>query len=198
MPKKPTGGDLGIPVSDGYTISIDPGDEHVGVAWWVKFQVGWACIRVQEMTPDRYRRYIQLVLASGRVERLIVESFSLYGDKALQQTGYTMETSQLIGYTQALADLARVPMTRQQPAMKDPAFKIAARKGYTLQAVRQGVPGQHVKDAEIHGYRYCAATLDEPVVEAEAWSADPGDWTRDYVAQMTLYMPLAPEEDPNA
>ena len=52
----------------------------------------------------------------------------------------------------------------QPPSFKAPAFAILAKKKYVWTADLMKVPGQHVKDAEVHGVKYIMDTLDQKML----------------------------------
>lgn len=183
MPRKLKSGELGSPAADDRAlVSIDPGDVHCGVAVWYEYETGWACVWAGELSPEGLQDWLLGMIHMGRVRVLVVESFALYGDKALAQTGSKMETPQMIGLIKGLVHFfarlhdIEVELVFQTPADKKPAFKIAQSKGYTLQAARQKVPLDHAKDAEIHGYRHIIKTLGQPVQECDARQDLPGYW----------------------
>lgn len=161
-------------------LAVDPGDEHVGVAWFDKQEGGWGCVLVQEMTPAEFRQYLGPALNSGVFGTLVVESWSLRRDMAVKLIGSEMETSQMIGMIKYAAWVAvsafHVPLKLhfQSPKDKAPTFAITARKGYVSTADRLKVPAQHVRDAEIHGIHYVKRTLDEPMLKScELWDEPP-------------------------
>lgn len=157
-------------------LAVDPGDEHVGVAWFDQVDGAWACVYVEEQTPDEFRAYLGPALNSGIFEYFVLESFNLYGDKALEQTGSPMLTSQLIGlakYAHWLAVQAGVVCTLvlQAPSIKKAVFAILKRKGYTFTADRLKVPAQHVRDAEVHGVKFIRDTMGWRMrKDAELWT----------------------------
>lgn len=82
-------------------VAIDPGDEHVGVAFFKETDDGWYCMDAVELG---YWEFIDgfesLIFDRDPVDTpptVVVESFRLYGDKAKLQTGSEFETSQMIG-----------------------------------------------------------------------------------------------------
>ena len=140
-------------------LAVDPGDVHVGVAWFDEVDGAWGCVYTEEMTPDEFRSYLGPAVNSGFFRYVVLESFGLYGDKALQQTGSQMLTSQMIGmvkYAVWLAQQRGVVVTRvdQPPSVKKAVFAILEHKKYDFTADRLKVPGQHVKDAEVHGIKF--------------------------------------------
>lgn len=163
----------------GMLLAVDPGDEHVGVAWFDKQEKGWGCVLVLEMTPGEFQEYLGPALHSGIFRYFVVESFALQRAKALQQIGSEFETSQLIGVCKYVHWLAtgehEIHLEMQPPSIKKAIFAILARKGYKFTADRLKVPAQHVRDAEVHGIRFIKQVLDEKVVlSSELWTDPPG------------------------
>lgn len=145
-------------------LAVDPGDVHVGVAWFDQQDGAWACVYTEEQTPEEFQAYLGPALDSGIFRYFVLESFNLYGDKALEQTGSSMQTSQMIGMAKYACWLAQqkgvvVDRVDQAPSVKRPVFAILARKGYVFTADRLKVPGQHVKDAEVHGIKFIRDTM---------------------------------------
>lgn len=172
----------------GLLLAVDPGDEHVGVAWFDQQEKGWGCVYVEEMTPDEFRQYIGPALSSGMFRYVVCESFALYREKALQQIGSEFPTSQMIGmlkyvvwnvnlFSHMNPDLDQeVELVMQKPSIKKAVFAILARKGYRFTADRLKVPAQHVRDAEVHGIKYLKDTLGQTMLkESELWSEPPLD-----------------------
>lgn len=159
-------------------LAVDPGDEHVGVAWFDKQGDAWGCVYVEEMTPEQFRRYIGPALRSGFFRWFVLESFALYGEKALQQTGSEMETSQLIGVCKYVVEEVNresqvVELVMQQPSIKKAVFAILARKKYQFTADRLNVPAQHVRDAEVHGVKFIKSQDWKMLKESELWTESP-------------------------
>ncbi|ALY08816.1 hypothetical protein DRROBERT_30 [Arthrobacter phage DrRobert] len=169
-------------------LAVDPGDEHVGVAWLDREEKGWAVVFVTEMTPEEFLSYIYPALVSGLFRYFVLESFSLYADKLKEQVGSEMLTSQMIGAAKMAVRLANesahinpqmlfeVQLFMQQPAAKAPAFAILERKKYKFTAKRLKVPGQHVMDAEVHGIKFVMDHLGEKMIRnPELWDEAPLD-----------------------
>ncbi|ALY09181.1 RuvC-like resolvase [Arthrobacter phage Chridison] len=169
-------------------LAVDPGDEHVGVAWLDRQEKGWAVVFVTEMTPEEFLDYILPALQSGLFRYFVLESFSLYADKLKEQIGSEMLTSQMIGAAKFAVKIANesshlnpnmdyeVQLVMQQPAIKAPAFAILERKKYKFTADRLKVPGQHVRDAEVHGIKFVMDTLGEKMIRTpELWDEAPQD-----------------------
>lgn len=164
-------------------VSVDPGGEHVGVAWWVNLEPpsdevagsGWYCKWAREMTPDEFMGFLARELLSGTIDIVIYESFRLMADRAMQQVGSDMPTSQLIGVIKWLAGgLAQakarwpapeVELYEQAPSIKKPTDSIRRSKGLGFQAKRDGVPGDHATDAELHGMHHIMKTRGDRVIE---------------------------------
>lgn len=158
-------------------LAVDPGDEHVGVAWFDKQGDAWGCVYVEEMTPEEFRAYLGPALGSGLFEYFVLETFALYGDKALQQTGSHFLTSQLIGLAKYVHWMVNeysdfeVELVLQPPSVKKPVFAILARKKYQFTSDRLKVPGQHVRDAEVHGVKFLRDTKGFLVTKrSELWT----------------------------
>ena len=87
-------------------IAVDPGDVHVGVAFFESatpsIDLSWECVDTQEMTPEEFEDALLETFLSGDIDVLVVEKFRLYADKAAMQTGSEFRTSQLIGVAKYL------------------------------------------------------------------------------------------------
>lgn len=168
-------------VRKGLLLAIDPGDVHVGVAWFDQQagpsgELAWGCVYVEEMTPDEFHQYIWPAMASGIFDYVVVESFNLYGDKALEQTGSSMETSQMIGWIKAVHWILwtqwglQIKLVMQPPSIKKAVFAILGRKGYKFTADRLNVPAQHVRDAEVHGVKFIKQQDWRMLKTSELWT----------------------------
>lgn len=150
-------------------LAIDPGDVHVGVALFDRNEDGWFCCRVWEERPDEFERWFTNAVCTYAIRTVVLESFSLYGDKAMEQTGSSFLTCQLIGSIKYIIKRHNflfggehyVERVDQQPAIKKPAFAILKKAKYEFTADLLKVPGQHVRDAEVHGVKYIRDTLGE-------------------------------------
>lgn len=81
-------------------IAIDPGDVHVGVAFFDRDDDGtWYCSDTQEFSPDDFAiALVQTVTdPTEPLEWIVYERFRLYEDKSGEQRGSEFLTSQLIG-----------------------------------------------------------------------------------------------------
>ena len=151
-------------------VAVDPGGVHVGVAIFKKKPRGWVCDWAGEMTPVLFEDWLDLKLASGGINTLIVEEWKLFADKAAQQIGSHMETSQLIGSIKYIYRKANkswpareVELLWQSPNIKIPTRSVLKAREIEMTSKILGVPGDHASDAELHGYFYILKTLDEKV-----------------------------------
>ena len=81
-------------------IAIDPGDEHIGVAFFGRTDDGqWYCQDVQQIDgPDEFEDALLETLLTTPVPLTVVyEKFRLYEDKAKLQKGSEFRTAQMIG-----------------------------------------------------------------------------------------------------
>lgn len=82
------------------TLAVDPGDEHCGVALFVRDderEVPWRAVKTVEMAPRDFEDLLAWLVIRGRLATVVYERFRLYADKSKEQTGSEFETSQLIG-----------------------------------------------------------------------------------------------------
>lgn len=82
------------------TMAIDPGDRHVGVAFFrPKPESTWGheCFFVKEMDPNECQDVLAELVVSGSLVTVVYERFTLQGNKAAEQVGSEFLTSQLIG-----------------------------------------------------------------------------------------------------
>lgn len=97
----------GQPADRSDLIAIDPGDQHVGVAFFAQASPGlWYCQDAQQIDdPDGFEDALASTLLEdpGYGVALIYERYRLYEDKARQQKGSEFRTSQMIGVIQFLA-----------------------------------------------------------------------------------------------
>lgn len=88
---------MSVPI---HLISIDPGDKHVGVAFFHRDGYGvWECVDAQEFEPEEFiLAFMELVLdVTEPLEWIVFERFRLYEDKSAEQRGSEFPTAQLIG-----------------------------------------------------------------------------------------------------
>jgi hypothetical protein len=83
-------------------IAVDPGDVHVGVAYFDRdpgSKYGWRCTHTAEYLPDEFSDGLaeEFVDQDPEWEFLVYEKFRLYEDKAAEQKGSEFPTAKLIG-----------------------------------------------------------------------------------------------------
>lgn len=151
-------------------VAVDPGGVHVGVAVFRKRTSGWRCIWAGEMTPVLFEDWLTDKLDSGDIDVLVVEEWKLFADKAAQQIGSHMETSQLIGSIKYICRRAipkwpsdRFQLVWQSPNIKIPTKSVLRSRGVKSTAKQLKVSGDHASDAELHGYYYILRTLEQTV-----------------------------------
>lgn len=90
------------PKHDTELIAIDPGDRHVGVAFFSRNADGeWFCEDAQQLEPEEFEDgFAELILGTPTPPIVVYERFRLYGDKANEQKGSEFRTSQMIGVIQ--------------------------------------------------------------------------------------------------
>lgn len=86
----------------GLLVAFDPGDVHVGMALFSPeggpaSSKGWRCLYAIEVTPERAADDLADLMLQNKVTDVAIEQWLLYPDKAAQQAGSEMLSSQLIG-----------------------------------------------------------------------------------------------------
>lgn len=140
------------PVPEGPWLSVDPGDVHVGVCYWIGREPQWA----EEFDQDTFVDWLVPRVARKEIELVIYEVFMLYHDKAVQQTGSKFLTPELIGVMRHLCRRAGVPFHGYQASThkqiyKNPIFRPPQKP---LKAWVSYGHGSHCKDAECAGVWY--------------------------------------------
>lgn len=103
-------------------LAIDPGE-----------RCGWATAEYTDSAVDLLDSGIaplqtmalRLGESIGEYDVMIYESWRLFPDKAREQIGSEMQTSQMIGIIRYLAWINDVELVRQDPAIKKTANKVA-------------------------------------------------------------------------
>lgn len=152
-------------------LSIDPGDTHCGLAQFSApgqiEHVEQIDVNVWEVGPEEAADYVARNLINRTLDVLVVERFRLYGDKAQQQVGSEMLTSELIGVLkylvrsanelyEAKGDRIPVELALQGADIQNPMRKQLRARGIKSQA--KGKP--HGQSAELHGYFYLFRMLE--------------------------------------
>lgn len=152
-------------------LSVDPGDVHVGTAWWGTHQLDtpghWRCYATQEYTPDQFEAVLGEALNAG-LKTVVVEDFILDRSLAPQQAGSKMGTSQLIGSIKTLVRVHNrdadhpAELVLQNRSIKTPTRGILRARRMRSKA-KISRAGGHCLDAELHGYYYIEHTLGQHV-----------------------------------
>jgi hypothetical protein len=126
--------------------AIDPGDTHVGLAWFEDGECAWA----QEKTPADFLLWLESQMINNFVKayrtEIVCEEFRLYPWRMQEQGFSQMRTAELIG---AIRWITRGYDLIMQPAsVKKVVVAQAKERGYTWKSRGHG---GHAKDAESHG-----------------------------------------------
>ena len=153
-------------------IAIDPGDVHVGVAWFRTTPEGdWECWNTQEYPPDQFADMLwsTLINPASRPDVVVYERFVLYPHLKDQQVGSDFKTSQLIGvirwmvrytnelpldpddYSDGRMLMQRVQLVDQPASVQKPTQAALRSKGIKSTSKRRKT-GPHTLSAELHGY----------------------------------------------
>lgn len=100
-------------------IAIDPGDKHVGVAFFSTDDDGaWYCQDAQQIEHDDFIDGLaEMILMDREAPPIVVyEKFRLYADKAELQTGSEFLTSQMIGVIKYLVRVHNQHVDRHDEA----------------------------------------------------------------------------------
>lgn len=148
-----------------YIVSVDPGGIHVGVAVFERVEGSWVCRRATEMTPREFEDWLAETLHIVE-HTLIVEEWRLFADRAKEQTGSAMETSQLIGVIKYIHRKAAPPnndIVWQQPTIKHPTRSVLNSRNVEITDKIDRGYSDHAIDAILHGYYYIIKILNEPI-----------------------------------
>ena len=131
------------------TIAIDPGDIHVGVAYFNPYGPDWEDWEVEtwEWSPTEICEGLICMCTRNQIEEIVIEEFVLYEQEYANQAWSPMLTSQLIGAIKLIAHMFRIPLTEQGASIKKPTR--AQLRGRGIPQVGKSV---HEEDAELHGY----------------------------------------------
>ena len=153
-------------------VAVDPGGEHVGVAVFGKStrKGNWVSLWAGEMKPEEFEDWLSEHMVHSGIDVLVVESWRLQADKAMEQTGSEMETSQLIGSikyihrhmknTKVRWPAPEVELHMQSPSIKKPTQSMLKNRKIASIAKRLKAGG-HALDAELHGYYHIVHTRGE-------------------------------------
>lgn len=120
-------------------LSFDPGDPHVGWAIWellpdqLSFGERWKCMQAGELTPEGFIDMLRDELELNDVNpftRVAGEEFKLFADVAMQQTGSSFGTVEVIGAARHLCRWANMPFELVTPSNRDACFTKMKAVGY--------------------------------------------------------------------
>lgn len=172
-----TEGPLEVPASktthDRFMVAVDPGEVHVGVAVFGHNIKGWESLWVCEMGPIEFEDWYSAHSIHGEIDTTVVEEWRLFPSTSGTQHGSDMPTSQLIGAIKYIhRNTQHIPtrdfgretapqLVMQSTKIKKPIRALLRSRGIVSVAKVMGVTGDHVLDAELHGYHHIVKTLGE-------------------------------------
>jgi hypothetical protein len=126
-----------------HIVAVDPGDEHVGVAWW-ELTTG----RATEVNADVAAAAIARLIVNA--EALVIEAFVLYPHTAASLSWQPMRTAEMIGALKWIATGLGVRVVEQGANIKLPTRRQCKARGidYT------GPASDHARDAWLHLQHY--------------------------------------------
>lgn len=154
--------------------AVDPGGEHVGVSMFAQAQDrSWQCIWAGEFSPIEFEDWLSEAMIKAEIDELVVETWRLFPDKAMLQTGSDMPTSQLIGAMRYIWRMTCNIGTRwpapdvewywQDPTIKVPTRSMLRNRGIKSMSKFLKIPNDHASDSELHGYHHILQTRKEEV-----------------------------------
>lgn len=157
-------------------VAVDPGGEHVGVSAFAQApDDSWQCIWAGEMTPLQFEDWLSEKAITAEIDILVVEEFRLFPDKAMEQTGSDMPTSQLIGVIKYIHRMTATIAARwpgpamelhfQAPTIKTPTRSILRNRKLTSMAKFLKIPADHAADSELHGHYHILQTRGDKIVQ---------------------------------
>lgn len=131
-------------------VSIDPGDKHVGFAFWHQD----VCLSAFEITPTECVNKLETLIRDLKIDAIVYEKFALYAWNERSMSGNEFLTSQLIGVIKYLAHRGNVPVHGQFASQHKRMYKMGWFRNMPL-AEKRLLPwwgnGDHAKDAWIIG-----------------------------------------------
>jgi len=154
-------------------VAIDPGGEHVGVSMFAEYDDAWECVWSGEMSPDEFWGWYSEMMWRGLIDIVVYETWTLYPDKAQQQIGSDMPTSQLIGVIKYVHWATRdgsnrwpggtIELIGQPASIKTPIRSVLKNRKLTSMAKFLRIPLDHAADSELHGYYHLIHTMKAPI-----------------------------------
>lgn len=113
--------------------AVDPGDVYTGVAFFDPADNvhGWECTGAVEFSPYDFVDALAESVFANEVPILVFERFRLYNDKAVEQTGSEMLTSQQIGQIKMIVRLHNQHCARHVEAEKTGLILPCEIQGYS-------------------------------------------------------------------
>lgn len=153
-------------------LGIDPGDKHVGFAWFEEGNDGLpGCAYAVELTPDECADRVAGALFRDELWGIGIERFTLYGDKAQEQVGSEMLTSQLIGVVNYLVRVHNRDATTTEGPWAAQRVRLVSEGAHAKKAIRAqlkargidriGKIGDHTGDAEEQGWYWLYRLAEE-------------------------------------
>lgn len=173
LPAPDWGGDWGDrsfpePPEKAMIIGVDPGDIHCGIATArisyddATHEGRIEVVRSLERGPDECVDLVAAWCLEGWVDAVAIERFTLYGDKAQQQTGSEMLTAQTIGALRYVIRLCN--RERRDQGLPEIAVHLQGadiKKATRAHAKARSIdlipaPADHERDAQLHAIHYGA------------------------------------------
>lgn len=134
-------------------VAIDPGDLHVGWAEFERFgeHGEWRCFNAEEITPEQTLERLWRA-RPGTWSAFVVEGFWLQPAEAPKLVGSELLTSQLIGAIRWVGVVKNTRVAIQSNQVKKPTRALLRRRA--IARVAPATPGNHARDAELHGWHY--------------------------------------------
>lgn len=136
----------GRPWSEGWTepqppkvnlLAVDPGDIHVGVAFFEcdetrqEDPTAWECIDTQEMTPVEFEDALIQSILDGDIDILVFERYLLDPTKLEAQINSELRTAQLIGVIRYLHRMQMIHVRNHERARKTGALLQCEQVGWS-------------------------------------------------------------------
>lgn len=156
--------------NDRTLLAVDPGEVHIGLAWFVETEAEWECVWAREWSYSAALDHIAVLLEAGErpecPDILVVEEFRLYADMAQTLIGSDFPTAQFVGAVKYLhycyevrrSNLGafkgikpgghKVDLVFQPASIQKPTNAILTEKGVGSEAHGN----DHARSAELHGW----------------------------------------------
>lgn len=128
-------------------VAIDPGEIHVGWAWFTPDHGEYSCTEAEEITPDQLLE--RLRGNQNYWEYVVIENFTVYPHTATALIGTDLATSRLIGRVEEICHTQGVALIKQPAHILRTTNELLKFKHIPL--VSRG-HGGHARDAELHGW----------------------------------------------